>query len=1020
VPARALLAALLAVLATLPGPPAAAQAPPRDPPPEGEPASDPAEEQMPVPLPKWLVPGAPTGGSEAFVPEDLPEGAGPPPLPRRTAGEPPLVRAVEIRSDAALSASGLEQIRELVTFAPGERMTDEQAARTLRNVRASGLASRIAVLTRPAGDGEGVVAVIAMWGDIVVREVGIEGDTGALSRGRLRQEVPQREGYPLIESRLLRGVFAIEELLEANGHFAASVRLRPEIDEARKQAVVVYQVQAGPRSSVAEVLFAGELAPFTPVELLGPLRARPGEPFRRSVVEGDAERLEEWLVGEGYRTARVEEPAVERRPGRDEVVVTFPVTAGPKVEVEIVGADRKKLAKRDLLPFLGDEGYDEALVLLSAQRIRAWYQEQGHYDVRVAYEEVREGGTLHVTLTVEPGPRFELEEIDLVGNEQVSDDRLRELIQTAPPGLLSAIPFVGDGGGLVDDVLSGDVDNIRSYYLLQGFLDVEVGPPEVERRGEELFVTVPIVEGEQRLVDRIAFEGMDALDEGEVRGALTLEEGGPFHPAVVDESSELIRARYDRRGYNAAQVSATHDWNAERTRVGVTFKVLEGPQTVVDRIVVRGNEDTDASVIRRSLGLGSGEPVSTTGLLEAERDLYRLGIFSSVEVELTPAPLGASTRDVVVRVEEGKVQRVTYGIGYDSESGLGGILGYSHANLFGKAVHLALDARVSEKRQEYRAFLDQPYFFRYPVPVTYSLFRTAEERSSFEVVRRGARMEAVKQLGGTRLGLGYDYRIIKSRPLGDSAERNDLERQFQDLQVASLVPNVLLDRRNDPISPTDGWNSIAQVQYAFPLFAAEADWLKVFLQHVHYVRLGFGTLALSARAGGIEAFSALPPEIDDPFIPDLPGLDLPSEDVFLAERFFAGGSTTNRGYEQDELGIPLTKCLGPGGTVAADCAATIFPVDGGLESAGGNGLALVNVEYRFPIFGPVEGVTFVDTGNVWADWRQIDTSDFLHSVGVGVRYVSPVGPLRLDVGYPLNPIGDREGVVWFVSLGNPF
>jgi outer membrane protein assembly factor BamA len=324
--------------------------------------------------------------------------------------------------------------------------------------------------------------------------------------------------------------------------------------------------------------------------------------------------------------------------------------------------------------------------------------------------------------------------------------------------------------------------------------------------------------------------------------------------------------------------------------------------------------------------------------------------------------------------------------------------------------------------------------------VTYSLFQTEEERSSFEVRRRGARVEGFKQLGRTRLGLAYDYRIVENRPLDltpadpdepdtppdpddpDAPDPADLQRQFQELQVASLVPNVFVDRRDDPISPTEGWNSIAQLQYAFPLFAAEADWLKLFLQHVQYFEVGFGTLVASGRLGGIEAFSALPADIRDPFIPDLGDNGLASEDVFLAERFFAGGATTHRGFEQDDLGIPFSTCLGEDGAFdpASDCAATLFADGGGLEPAGGNGLALVNLEYRVPIFGPVEGVAFFDSGNVWADWRQIDFADFAHGVGLGVRYVSPIGPLRLDVGYPLDPIGGEDGVVWFISLGNPF
>lgn len=996
-----------------------------------------------VPLPEpGEVPAGPAveDPGTMLMPDPPAVGDRPPELPpRERLGPPQRVAAIELRSDARLTEEDLDRLAELVVFEVGETLTDGAVARTLRNLQASGIVSRVAVLTRAHPSGDGVVAVIALWANVVVTEVRITGDTGSVSRDRLREVIQQRVGEPLVETRLVEGVFAMQDRLANSGHFGATVHLDPEIDEARKRAVVVYRVEAGPRATVGEVRFVGDTAPFSRAQLLEPLRAKPGEPYRRSVVLGDAERLETWLIGQGHRTTRVDRPAIEPGPAGQQVAVAFPIAVGPRVEVEVIGADQRRLRKRGLLPFLSDEGYDEALVLLSTQRVRTWYQEQGHYDVEVEYREEVEDGVLRVVLEVDPGPRLELDRLDFVGNEAIDDDTLRQLVQTAPAGLLAALPFVG-GGALVDDVLKADVDNVLAYYRLQGYLDAEVGPARVDRRGEELRVAIPIVEGHRRTVEEIRFSGLEELDESAVLRAMPLAVDGPYHPAIVEESLEVVRSRYDVQGYNAAQVSATHEWNADETRATVTIRVLEGPQTVVDRLIVRGNERTRTEVIRGAIDLARDEPVSTTALLEAERDLYRLGIFSRVEVELTPAPLGASTRDVVVRVEEGDVQRVTYGAGYDTESGFGGILGYSHANILGRAIHGAVDVRVRQEREEYRLFVDQPQFFGYRFPVTYSLFQTEEERSSFEVRRRGARVEGFKHLGRTRLGLAYDYRIIENRPANPPAEEDpldpddpddpdapdprELQRQFQELQVASLVPNVVIDRRDDPISPTGGWNSIAQLQYAFPLFAAEADWLKLYLQHVQYFDVGFGTFVASARLGGIEAFSTLPAEIDDPFIPDQRGLDLASEDVFLAERFFAGGATTHRGFEQDDLGIPFSTCRDEAGDFdpTSDCAATLFALtEGGrLEPAGGNGLALVNLEYRFPIFGPVEGVAFFDSGNVWADWRQIDVGDFANGVGLGVRYVSPIGPLRLDVGYPLDPIGGDDGVVWFISLGNPF
>jgi outer membrane protein insertion porin family len=641
-----------------------------------------------------------------------------------------------------------------------------------------------------------------------------------------------------------------------------------------------------------------------------------------------------------------------------------------------------------------------------------------------------EDGVLHVVVEIEPGPQYTLEELRFSGNDEVSDDSLRDLVATQEAGLLTRLPVIG-GGRLVDDVLAADVDNVHAYYLLNGYLDAEVGPPRIDEQGDQLRVTIPIEEGRQQKVVGLSLSGVEAFDPDELRGELVLEVGSPFHPRLLDLSLNAIRARYRRDGYDSVQVSATTDWGPEHLLVDVAIRVLEGPQTVVDQIIVRGNERTEAEVIRRALGLDPGEPVSRVRLLEAERSLYQLGIFSRAQLELTPAPLGATTRDVVVRVEEGRVRSLRYGVSVEyndefSDFSYGGSVGFSHSNLFGKAIRLSADARVLSREEQYRLFVEQPTVGDLAVPVSYTLFSTEEQRASFRIMRRGARVEARRELGdGVRFGLAYDYRIVENEPLdftpADPADEDDLLRRDQELRVAGLIPTLLIDRRDDPLYPSDGWTSLAQLQYAFPLLAAEADFLKLFLQHAQYLDLGFAStvLALSARVGGIEPLSALPEDIEDPFIP--PGAGLASQDIFLAERFFAGGGSSHRGYGPDELGIPFADCLGAAGEVVADCAATLFrDADGTLRAAGGNGLVILNADLRFPLFGPVEGVVFYDYGNVWADWRLIDFGDFRSGAGFELRYVSPVGPLRVGIGFPLDPIEGADDYVVFINLGSPF
>ena len=920
-------------------------------------------------------------------------------------GPAPVVRAIELRSDARLDP---DELRSLLAFDVDDPLTDSLVRRSLRNVEASGLAARVAIYRRaappapaPSAATGGVVVTVALWANIRVQEIRVEGETGVLRRSELRAAIPQREGEPLLESRLVRGVFALQDRFEKQGYFQRHVTLEPEIDEAAKRATIVYQVASGPRSTVGQVLFDGQLAPFSAADLVARLKLKPGAPFAAGALADDAGRLRSWLVGQQYRTARVDEPRQDVQRDTNTVTVTYPIDIGPRVGVKVVGADLKKLKKKGLLPFLGSDGYDEALVLQAVDRLKAYYQKQGHYDVAVETHEEHGEGTLDLTVEIRPGPTYTLKEIRFTGNAGVPDDQLRALMETSAKSLLAL-----GSGRLIDEVLASDLTNMRSYYALHGYRKAKVGPAAVDRQDRDLVLTVPVDEGPRQQVVTVAMEGVAALDPEHLKKEIPLTDGGPFHPRLLKDSLNLIRGDYERQGYDRAQVSAKTDWNPEQTLVDVAIQVLEGPQTVLDRVIVRGNRKTHDDVIRRTLDLDPGEPVSRTRLLEAERQLYRLGIFSSADVELTPAPLGATTRDVLVRVEEGKTRRVSYGLGYDTEDGLGGLAGFTHNNLFGRALSLSLDARVRQKRQQFRAFVNQPSFPGIRVPVTYTVFRLQEDRNTFELTKWGTRVDVLKTLGNTRLALSYDYRIVEDRfkaELPPDAATGAILREDQTLRISSLIPNLQLDHRDDPLNPTRGWNSVAQLQYSFPFLNATADFVKLFLQQTQYLPVGrFGVFAGSVRLGGIEPLAKL--DLQDPLIP--PELGLPSSDVFIAERFFAGGATTNRGYDRDRLGI---------------AGRTLFPdASGKLVPAGGNGLFLVNLDFRFPIVGALEGTVFFDTGNVWPDWRDVGFADLRSGAGVGLRYLSPIGPIRVEVGWPLDPLHDDSPHVIFLSLGNPF
>jgi outer membrane protein insertion porin family len=919
----------------------------------------------------------------------------------------PIVTEIEIRSEAQLEDP--DEMERLLSFSVGQPLSDEAVSSTLRHFLASGLASSVELYTRPDETGEGVVAMVVLRPVVRVREVRLNGDLG-LDRNELRRVLPQNEAEPLAEEKVLQGRFAMEDLYAERGFFQPEIGVRVETVEESLQATVIYDVRSGVRSRVEEIRFDGDLGPFQPAALLEPLDYKPGASFSRPGVRDDAEDLERWLIRQGYRTARVSAPAEEILPDSQGVRLVYPISVGPKVEVQVIGAELERLERRGLLPFLGREGYDEALVLQAVERIKSDYQREGHYKVRVDWEEQEPSeDLLRVILRIEPGPQYTLQEVHFSGNETFEEKILEELVTTTGRTLLTR-----GSGRLVDAVLEDDLRNVRRYYQVQGFAQAEVGPPQIEERGNDLFLTIPVQEGPQMRVVNLVVEGNESLPEDAARNALQIREGGPFHPLLLERSLNNLRAAYQDRGYSATQVSAREDWNPDHTRVDVAIDVLEGPQTVLDRVIVRGNRRTKSEVVRRTLGVDEGDPISESRALEIERDLYRLGIFSSVDVEVARTGMEAATRDLIVRLEEGRPRRLSYGVGFeygtdksqDQEWNPRGTFSFSHNNVAGRAYTLRTDLQVSQLDQIFRIRFDQPYSFRWAVPVGYSLFYFNETKEDWDVERWGARIEAEKNYTDRRLALAYDYRIVETT-LDPGFPLRSVEREDRPYELSSLIPSFLWDRRNDPILATRGWSSLAQLQYAFPVLGTDGDFLKLFLQQTQYLDLrNYGSVAASLRIGGIEPFNTLPDP--DPELPE----SLPNANVFIDERFFAGGANTHRAYGRDDLGLRgQTLILRPD---------RVGDQEDDFAAVGGTGLFLFNLEYRFPLFGAVGGTVFYDAGNVWADWRDMDPAGLKGGAGLGVRYLSPIGPLRLDIGWKLDREPGEEDFAVSVSFGNPF
>jgi outer membrane protein insertion porin family len=922
------------------------------------------------------------------------------------------VTRVLLRTDVPVEQR--QGAQELFQFEVGQPLDVDSIRRTLLNVHGSGIVSQAEIRTRL--DGDGVELTLVAWSNVLVSSLEFEGET-KLGRDDLRDHVSIAVGRPLIESRVMRSVFDLQDRLEDDGYLEGSVRADVELLPGGKSAAVAFHIAPGPRSTIGSIEFEGDLEPLQPEQLRQALTFAVGDRYWPLRVRRDRDKLQRHLLAQGYRMARVSRPVQVYDRDSHEMHLTYAVELGPLVELEAIGSDLKALRQAGVLPFLGPQGYDPALLGYSEVQVRSWYQAKGHLKADVSLVVASESEELvELVLTVDPGPVFTLRKVTFEGNESIADEELRLRMTTRERRVLDA-----GSGRVVDATLSEDLRALRSFYLLRGFHDVVVGPHVLNETGLDLALTIPIEEGEQRSIGRIDWDGVASLEIGDLEASLPIRPGGPHHPNLVEQSVNLLRATYRDEGFDNVLASATVDWDERRRVADVTFHLLEGPQTIVRRIIVRGQQQTSAWLLRRAIDLEVGGPVSRRQLLDIQRRLHSLGVFTEVDVSLAQGSLLTGERDVVIHLQEGERHRLSLGGGYDSEDGFRGLFGYSLGNMLGRAASLNLDTVVGEREELYRLLVRQPSVAAWRFPLTYSVFYTREEEIAYDksfdgdfiITQQGAQIEATLSLDRYRMPVIYTLKKVENNA---PAELDEIlfDRERSRVRISSLTTALQIDRRNSVVNPTEGRNTILQAEYAFPAFGADEDFLKLFAQQTYYWNFNrAGVIGTSLRVGGIESFRSSGPIEVQP-VRECSADPIPDFGVALSERFFAGGRSTHRAYKLDTLGILGETLFRNREDVDGEC------VDRGLFPTGGNGLALFNLEYRYPLFTEFWATTFYDTGNVWPDWRDITLADFKDGVGVGVGWDSPIGPLRLEIGWKLDREEGEDPYRIFFSFGTAF
>ena len=901
------------------------------------------------------------------------------------------IERLSFRGDAPIEEASYARLTDL---GPGRTLTERAVHDSLRNLFATGRFADLAVEAEPTASGALVTIVYSAAAR--VEKVSVVGK-GIAAKGRVVDAVATRPRDPWSEDRALAASRAALRVLAERGFFEAEVTPRVEPGSDETSVVVTFEVRPGRAAVPAPAAFTGGLGPLTAEQLRRAGKLRKQKVFREAVAREDAERYTERYRSLGRSRAEVRYEGVDYDRASGRATARYAVFAGPDVVLDVTGMKESAVRRNPASPWSkGDPPDGEALDRLRAA-LREELQRKGYARASVEIDVDVSAEREEVRLDAERGERWVVGRVAVEGTCAVPAKTLLAALRTRPRGLL-------EKGRLVDADLAADRAAIVSIYRARGFPDARVTSVDVFA-GElpyELDVTFRVEEGAAAWFGRVGVEGLRTLDAGALAKGFRARRGSRFLQEDVDADLATIRTALGDGGFPDARVEARSSRHAAGPGapavVDVAYEVSEGAHAVFGKTILRGVRATRLSVLERELAYKEGTPFSMARLIRTQQNLERLGVFSRVDVSGLAADDGAEARSILVSVEEAKPWSLLYGFGleYDQKATRALnprlSLALTNSNLFGRAIAGVVEARYSRRDSQVVLRLADRSIFDSGLNGTITGYVADEIRQNYSVKRGGSFLEVGRPLVGKLRGaVRYQYELVE--PDAPPDYLSQIERQDQRILINSVGASLAVDARDDPIVPTRGLFAALEGKFAFPLAAADAHFLKGFAQVAAYRPLGGGTFVASLRAGMTKSLVECAPDAN-------PGC-LPNLDTPIVERFFAGGRTTHRAFPLDDLGIE-------GQTLQEG------------SGVGGNALLIANLEWRVPLTGGLGLVLFADWGNVWAGPSYVKPAEGRWGAGLGLHYLTPVGPFRLEYGLRLDRKPSEDAGAFSFSIGYPF
>ena len=661
----------------------------------------------------------------------------------------------------------------------------------------------------------------------------------------------------------------------------------------------------------------------------------------------------------------------------DDGVVTFVVQEYPVImSIELEG--NKKIKDEEILDAIGLKRFDilnTRLLKTSIDRIISMYREKGYYNVEVTSSKPATDGGITLRFTIDEKNKLYVKKVSFDGNENVSTRKLKKVMETKNRWWLG---LFSHSGSYLDEALDADLMRIEQFYGDEGYIKARVGRPLVNiQKDKGIYITIPIEEGPLYYIGETDITGDLLRPKEELLEELQIKQGDVMRRSDIQLSIENLRDIYMDEGFAYVRINPKNI-EKENYSIDLVFEITKGEPVHIDTVVIRGNDKTRDKVIRRELKFDEGDLFSSSKLQRSKDKLGRLGYFSNVNIE--PIPKGDDAMSMLVDVEETTTGAFSFGVAYSSQDGMLGTFELSENNLMGKALKTKLGVEYGSNKKSYTLDFEEPWLLDYPVSLGLRVFNTEKEYTYYTKESRG---------GNIRLSypLFEEVRHYIAYSLDDVVELTDIdpvyvsyltEDEIKGGLTSSVINTLYRDTTNDYYRPTRGSDISFSLEYAglggdYHYTRSTAKVAKFF--PIYKDKLA---LMLKFRWGSINSAK---------------GDDIPDYELFTL-----GGLSSIRGFDYDDIG----------------------PRDNLGNVIGGRRMVINNIELTFPLgnIPGLYGAIFFDQGNAYL--KRIDLSNLKRSYGAGFRWVTPMGPLRIEYGKVIDPEPYESSARWDFTIGTFF